>query len=124
MNNQQSQNNSPFEAVRHEDEQGNEYWSARELGKILGYTTNYRNFQKAIKKAEDACQNSEQSVPDHFAYVRNMINTGKGAKREIEDVRLTLYACYRTSLIHFHAFAHGDEWAFLVRDMGNEVYAS
>lgn len=94
MNSQQSQNVSPFETIRHEDEQGNEFWSARELGKLLGYTTNYRNFQKAIKKAEEACQNSGQPVTDHFAYVRNMINTGKGAKREIEDVHLTRYACY------------------------------
>ncbi|TMF43771.1 MAG: hypothetical protein E6I32_16000 [Chloroflexi bacterium] len=72
----------------------NEYWSARDLAKILGYATNYRNFQKAILKAEEACKNSGQAVSDHIAQVRNMINLGKGGRREVEDVRLSRYACY------------------------------
>lgn len=90
----EQQNTSPFEAIRHTSEDGSDYWSARELGKILGYTTNYRNFQKAIAKAEEACQNSGQAVSDHIAHVRNMIATGKGAKRSVEDVYLSRYACY------------------------------
>lgn len=49
---------SPFETIRQTAEDGSEYWSARDLGKILGYTTNYRNFQIVIRKAEEACQNS------------------------------------------------------------------
>ena len=82
QNNLEPRRISPFEAIRRENEQGNEYWSARELGKILGYATNYRNFQKAIQKGEEACKNSGQAVSDHFAFVRNMIRVGKGAKRE------------------------------------------
>src|SRR5579863_1670118 len=85
---------SPFEAIRRVSEEGHEYWSARELGKILGYATNYRNFKPAIDKAKEACQNSGQAVSDHFADVRNMISVGKGAKREVEDVYLSRYACY------------------------------
>jgi hypothetical protein len=85
---------SPFEAIRREDEDGHEYWSARDLAKILGYATSFRNFQKAIKKAEEACQNSGQTVPDHFAHVRNMVNIGSGAKRGVEDIQLSRYACY------------------------------
>src|SRR5436305_6333003 len=84
----------PFDAIRKEDEQGREYWSARELGKLLGYTTNYRNFQKAIDKAKVACEGSGQKVSDHIAHLRNMIPTGKGAKRPVEDDHLSRYACY------------------------------
>ncbi len=94
QDNLEPQRISPFEAIRRENEQGNEYWSARELGKILGYATNYRNFQKAIQKGEEACKNSGQAVSDHFAFVRNMIRVGKGAKREVEDMHLSRYACY------------------------------
>jgi DNA-damage-inducible protein D len=64
------------------------------LGKLLGYTTNYRNFKPAIEKAKEACKNSGHAVADHFAEVRKMIKTGKGAKRPTEDYHLTRYACY------------------------------
>jgi len=84
---------SPFDSIRHTDEDGNEYWSARELGKVLGYATNYRNFQQVIQKAEEACKNSGQVVSDHIANVRNMIKVGKGAQREVDDVHLARYAC-------------------------------
>jgi DNA-damage-inducible protein D len=84
---------SPFDGIRHEDELGKEYWSARELGKLLGYGE-YRKFRNAIEKAEEACQNSGQAVVDHFAHVGGMIEVGKGAHRKVEDVHLTRYACY------------------------------
>ncbi|HEX6110239.1 MAG TPA: DNA damage-inducible protein D [Ktedonobacteraceae bacterium] len=84
---------SPFDGIRHEDEHGKEYWSARELGKLLGYGE-YRKFRNAIEKAEEACQNSGQAVVDHFAHVGGMIEVGKGAHRKVEDVHLTRYACY------------------------------
>jgi DNA-damage-inducible protein D len=84
---------SPFDGIRHEDEHGKEFWSARELGKLLGYGE-YRKFRNAIEKAEEACQNSGQAVVDHFAHVGGMIEVGKGARRKVEDVHLTRYACY------------------------------
>lgn len=84
---------SPFDAVRRVDEQGNEYWLARELGKLLGYGE-YRFFKNAIQKAEEACKQSGQAVADHFVHTHGMIALGKGAKRKVEDVRLTRYACY------------------------------
>jgi DNA-damage-inducible protein D len=85
---------SPFETIRKVSEDGIEYWSARDLSKILGYTTNYRNFKNAIEKAKEACKNSGQAISDHFADMRNMIGTGKGAKRTVDDVHLSRYACY------------------------------
>jgi DNA-damage-inducible protein D len=84
---------SPFDAISHEDEHGKEYWSARELGKLLGYGE-YRKFRNAIENAEEACQNSGQAVADHFVHVGGMIEVGKGARRKVEDVHLTRYACY------------------------------
>ena len=85
---------SPFETIRRVTEDGNEYWSARDLAKILGYATNYRNFKPAIEKAKEACEQSGYTIADHFADVRNMIEVGRGAKRPIEDVHLSRYACY------------------------------
>ena len=85
---------SPFEAIRHAAEDGTEYWGARELAKVLGYMLSYRNFLPAIAKAETACEGSGYAVSDHFAHVRTMIETGKGAKREVDDVHLSRYACY------------------------------
>lgn len=85
---------SPFDAIRHTTESGDDYWSARELAKVLGYATNYRNFQPVIIKAETACEQSGYAVSDHFARVRKMVTLGSGAQREIEDVHLSRYACY------------------------------
>ncbi len=84
---------SPFDAIRHENEQGNEYWSARELAKLLGYTQ-YNKFTKAIAKAEEACKNSGQSATDHFTQTGEMIGVGKGAKRQFDTIYLSRYACF------------------------------
>lgn len=84
---------SPFEAIRRQTEEGVEYWSARELAKLLGYTQ-YNKFTNAIKKAEEACQNSGQAIADHFTHVSEMIETGKGAKRKFDTIFLSRYACY------------------------------
>jgi len=85
---------SPFEAIKHTSDDGDEYWSARELGALLGYTRSYRNFLPAIQKAETACEGSGQALLDHFAHVRTMVSIGSGAQREVEDVHLSRYACY------------------------------
>ena len=63
---------SPFEAIRREAEDGSEYWSARDLAKILGYTQ-YNKFTNAIEKAEEACKNSGQAVEDHFTHMSEMV---------------------------------------------------
>jgi DNA-damage-inducible protein D len=84
---------SPFEAIREAAEDGSEYWNARELAKILGYTQ-YNKFTNAITKAEEACKNSGQAVSDHFTHVSEMVTIGSGAKRKFDTVFLSRYACY------------------------------
>ena len=82
-----------FEDIKHIDELGNEYWLARELGKILEYGE-YRKFLPSIKKAMISCEKSEQNVENHFAQMDVMVNIGSNAKRKLKDYRLTRYACY------------------------------
>lgn len=84
---------SPFEEARRENEQGEEYWSARDIAKILDYVE-YRNFVPVIERAKQACENSGQNVTDHFVDIHDMISTGKGARRKLPSVALTRYACY------------------------------
>ena len=84
---------SPFDGIRHEDDDGKEFWSARELYKLLGYTT-WQKFQNAIEQAKIACENSEEALSDHFNLQVNMIVAGKGARRKTEDYHLSRYACY------------------------------
>lgn len=73
--------------------EGVEYWHARQLQEVLGYTQ-WRNFLEVIEKAKTACGNSGQRVADHFADVSTMVDLGSGARREVEDIALTRYACY------------------------------
>ncbi|GHU31873.1 DNA damage-inducible protein D [Betaproteobacteria bacterium] len=73
--------------------EGVEYWLARELQELLGYTQ-WRNFELVVDKAKMACGKAGQQVTDHFADVSKMIGLGKGAEREVEDIALTRYACY------------------------------
>jgi len=73
--------------------EGVEYWHARQLQETLGYAK-WDNFLQVVEKAKTACQNSGQSVMDHFADVGTMVDLGSGAQRQIDDVALTRYACY------------------------------
>lgn len=85
--------NNLFEKIRREDENGNEFWSARDLSKALEYSE-FRHFLPAIERAKEACRNSHQNVSDHFEDILEMIETGKGAKRQFESIKLSRYACY------------------------------
>ena len=82
-----------FEDIKHYTEEGIEFWYARELQGVLEYTQ-WRNFLKVIDKAKEACENAQQSTPDHFADVGKMVTLGSGSQREIEDIMLSRYACY------------------------------
>ena len=70
-----------------------ECWSARSLCPLLGYT-DWRNFIKAIDKAKESCVNAGERELDHFVDANKMINLAKGARRSIDDILLTRYACY------------------------------
>ncbi|MCL2312113.1 MAG: DNA damage-inducible protein D [Firmicutes bacterium] len=73
--------------------EGIECWSARELQKLLGYTQ-WRNFERTIDKAKEACENAGENVDYHFAGVSKTIPMPKGAEKKIDDILLTRYACY------------------------------
>lgn len=82
-----------FESMRREDEDGAEYWSARELQAVLEYSS-WKRFNAVIHKAIQACYNAKIDPSDHFDHVDKMVTIGSGARRQVEDVRLSRYACY------------------------------
>lgn len=84
---------SLFESIRHTNEYGQEFWYARELQIALEYKE-WRNFKKVIDKAISACENSENSVFEHFVDVNKTIEMPKNAEKQIEDYELSRYACY------------------------------
>lgn len=84
---------SLFESIKHIDENGIEYWTSRNLWKILEYNE-YRNFLPVIEKAKIACKNSGQKIEDHFVDINEMVTIGSGAERELDSVKLSRYACY------------------------------
>ena len=84
---------SLFESIKQYDENGNEYWTSRNLSRVLEYA-DYRNFIKVIEKAKTACANSGQVEADHFVDITEMVIIGSGAPRNIDSVKLSRYACY------------------------------
>ena len=85
--------NKRFEEIKHTDEDGVEFWYARELMIILEYNK-WENFEKVINKAKSSCENSGITVVDHFPDIRKTIQMPKGAEKTILDYKLTRYACY------------------------------
>ena len=81
-----------FESAANLDEDGVEYWLARDLQELLEYER-WENFLAVIKRAETACEGSGSAIQDHFRTTTKMIELGKKATRAIEDVRLSRYAC-------------------------------
>ena len=86
-------NEISFEEIKHIDEFGMEYWYARELMRVLEYGK-WENFEKVIKKAKDACQNTGIDVVEHFPEVRKLSKRANNAEVLIDDYKLTRYACY------------------------------
>jgi DNA-damage-inducible protein D len=82
-----------FEAAAHADDDGVQYWFARELAPMLGYSE-FRNFTNVVAKAKVGCVTAGEDPDDHFVDVTKMVALGSGAQREIDDIELTRFACY------------------------------
>lgn len=83
-----------FDDIMHTTDDGSvEFWYARELMECLGYAT-WRRFKEAVERAKESCEGAGIEVSDHFAGVGKMIDLPKGARREVDDIMLTRYACY------------------------------
>lgn len=88
-----AQHHATFEGIRHIDADGNDFWLARHLAKVLDYSE-YRHFLPVVDRAREACRNSGHPEADHFEDILEMVEIGSGARRELPDVRLSRYACY------------------------------
>ena len=86
-------NNTIFEEIKEIDENGNEFWGARKLSKILEYSE-FRHFLPVIERAKEACSNSNHPIEDHFEDYLEMVPIGSGAERKMESVKLSRFACY------------------------------
>lgn len=86
-------NKTIFEQIKRMDQNKNEYWTARDLAKVLEYSE-YRHFKPVIDRAKEVYSNSGYRVADHFEDILRMVPIGSQAEREIEDVKLSRYACY------------------------------
>ena len=96
MNELENVNETIFESIKHIDEDGNEYWYARELMNVLTYK-DWRYFDIVIQKAMVSCKNSLINEYDHFVVYNKMVKIGSGAKRKQKDYKLSRYACYLIS---------------------------
>ena len=92
MDNELINNELNFENIKHIDENGNEYWYARELMLTLNYKS-WRYFEEVIKKSIISCENSNMTVSDHFVVDNKIVEAGATTK-PIKDYKLTRYACY------------------------------
>ena len=85
--------NQNFEDIKHINENGTEYWYARELQLVLNYKE-WRKFENVINKAKESCKNSNISVFEHFVDVDKLSKRANNAEVVIKDYKLTRYACY------------------------------
>ena len=86
---------SLFDSIRRESETGVEYWSSRDLAKVLGYA-DYRNFSSVISKAKTACYNSGQKIENHFVDTTEKVLIGYQVGRQVDTTFMTRFACYLT----------------------------
>ena len=93
MNELEKINETIFESIKHVDDEGNEYWYARELQYILWYNQ-WRSINDLIKRAKVVCKESDNNIHDHFAVQRKMVEIGSKTKRKVLDYKLSRYACY------------------------------
>ena len=84
---------SPFESIKQIDNDGNEYWFARNLQEVLEYSE-WRNFSKIIEKAKNACETSGHRVQSEFVDTNKLVDVGANLQRSIQDIVLSRYACY------------------------------
>lgn len=82
-----------FDSIKQISPYGAEYWSARTLAPLLGYTK-WQNFEEAIERAMIACEQVGQIVTDHFTLASRMVAVGSGAQRAVKDYLLSRFACY------------------------------
>ena len=87
-----------FEGHAQKTESGVEYWLARDLQYLLGYSE-WRNFIAVINKAKTACEGSKHSIPDHFVDVNKMVDLGSGSQRGIDDIMLTPFLNFSMLLV-------------------------
>lgn len=84
---------SPFEKIKRLSEEGYEFWSARDLSSLLDYSR-YRDFLPVIEKAKNTLNNLDENIEDHMEDMLHMVEIGSGAKREVDDLKLSRFACY------------------------------
>ena len=84
---------SIFEQIKHVDENGAEYWLARDMAKVLEYSK-YQHFKQVVEKAKEPCANGQYKIENYFVDMHDMIEIGKGGKRSLASIKLSRYACY------------------------------
>ena len=82
-----------FEELKHYTDDKIEFWFARNLQIALDYSS-WDKFKRVLQKAMTACKNSGQTINNHFSQVGKMVDLGLGSQREIQDYKLSRYACY------------------------------